>query len=360
MPRVTLEEPEDILFTEITEPAGAGRREPAMSGLATEALLAAGYALFLLSARRSASTSSRGHSHRRSRRYRTAGFTLPPPPRRLGVPGGRAPLRRRRDDHERRARPLPGAAARLQRLPRQGALHRLGRGARDRPLARPVAPLRGGALPPRHLRRARGAGGLIAVVVLLRHHEPVETALLVAVVGAAALVARVLVAELRAPPVDAPAGVTSYDYALLFHLVAVIGFFAGVAVAAAAQVGAWRLDRPGEVAAVLRLARNGVLVVALAAILLFVSGLWLIEETGHSLGDGWIAVSLLLLVVSAALGAIGAEPKPARQLAERSTEDAQLDPEIRALLRDRGGLVANALAFAAAFGILVLMVWRPD
>lgn len=154
---------------------------------------------------------------------------------------------------------------------------------------------------------------------------------------------------------------TSYDYALLFHLVAVIGFFAGVAVAAAAQLGAWRLERPGEVAAVLRLARNGVLLVALAAILLFVSGLWLIEETGHSLGDGWIAVSLLLLVVSAALGAIGGrKPKRARQLAERSTEDAQLDPEIRALLRDRGGLVANALAFAAAFAILVLMVWRPD
>lgn len=153
---------------------------------------------------------------------------------------------------------------------------------------------------------------------------------------------------------------TSYDYALLLHLVAVIGFFAGVAVAAAAQLGAWRLERPGEVAAVLRLARSGVLLVGLAAILLLVSGLWLIEETGHSLGDGWIAVSLLLLVLSAALGAIGGpKPKRARKLAERASADAPLDPEIRALLRDRGALVANALAFAAAFAILVLMVWRP-
>jgi uncharacterized membrane protein len=154
--------------------------------------------------------------------------------------------------------------------------------------------------------------------------------------------------------------VTSYDYALLLHLVAVIGFFAGVAVAGAAQLGALRLERPGEVAAVLRLARSGVLLVGLAAILLLVSGLWLIEETGHSLGDGWIAVSLLLLVVSAALGALGGrKPKRARKLAERASTDDPPDPEIRALLRDRGALVANALAFAAAFAILVLMVWRP-
>jgi len=35
-------------------------------------------------------------------------------------------------------------------------------------------------------------------------------------------------------------------------------------------------------------------------------------------------------------------------------------PEVRALLRDRTALAANALAAAAALAVLVLMVWRPD
>ena len=47
-----------------------------------------------------------------------------------------------------------------------------------------------------------GLAGLIAVVVLLRHHEPVEATLLVTVLAAAALVGRTLVAELRGTPAE--------------------------------------------------------------------------------------------------------------------------------------------------------------
>lgn len=94
--------------------------------------------------------------------------------------------------------------------------------------------------------------------------------------------------------------------------------------------------------------------------LVLVSGLWLIEETGHSLGDGWLALSLVLLVVAGALGAVGGrKAKRARLLAERQAGDAHADPAIRLLLRDRVSLAANAAAAAAALGVLVLMVWRP-
>jgi uncharacterized membrane protein len=154
--------------------------------------------------------------------------------------------------------------------------------------------------------------------------------------------------------------VTSYDLALLFHLVAVIGFFAGIAVATAAQVVAWRRERPAEIAAVLGVARIGVLLVAVGTVLVLGSGLWLIEETGHSLGDSWLATSLALLVAVVVLGAVGGRaPKQARVLAEREAGEDRADPQIAALLRDRVALAANALAAAAAFAILVLMVWRP-
>ena len=46
VPRVTMEEPEDILFTEIAEPETTGQREQRV--IHPEVLLAAGYAVFLL------------------------------------------------------------------------------------------------------------------------------------------------------------------------------------------------------------------------------------------------------------------------------------------------------------------------
>ncbi len=154
---------------------------------------------------------------------------------------------------------------------------------------------------------------------------------------------------------------TEYDWALLLHLAAVICFFSGTAMATAAQLGAWRRERTGDVAAVLSLARIGVLVVAVGLVLVLASGLWLVDETGRSLEDGWISVSLLLLLVSLLLGAVGGrKAKLARRLAESQAPDAPVGPELGTLLRDRASLAANVLAAAAALAILVLMVWRPE
>ena len=90
------------------------------------------------------------------------------------------------------------------------------------------------------------------------------------------------------------------------------------------------------------------------------SGLWLVDETGRSVGDGWISASLLLLVLSLLLGAVGGrKAKLARRLAESQAPDAPAGTDVRALLRNRTALAANVLAAAAALGILVLMVWRP-
>lgn len=154
---------------------------------------------------------------------------------------------------------------------------------------------------------------------------------------------------------------TSYDWALLLHLVGVIAFFSGTAVATAAQFGAWRRERSGEIAAVLALARIGVLIVAAGLVLAVGSGLWLVDETRRSLTDGWIAVSVLLLLVSLALGAVGGrKARQARVLAASQPPDAPADPVVCELLRDRAALAANLLAAAAAAAVLVLMVWRPE
>ena len=123
--RVTLDEPDDILFTEITGPriAEAATRRPRRGsherrGAARRRLRGA-----LLVAARSCLEWLSAHTHRRALRFRTAGS-----PTTRSTTTGRA---RRASTVAARVRPrtaagpLPRQSAHLQRLPAQGALHGL-------------------------------------------------------------------------------------------------------------------------------------------------------------------------------------------------------------------------------------------
>ena len=154
---------------------------------------------------------------------------------------------------------------------------------------------------------------------------------------------------------------SEYELALLAHLLGAITFFAGIAVAAVCHAAARRRDRPGEIATLLEAGRTGVLLVAVGAAAALFSGFWLLEQLGYSLGEGWIAGSLGLLVLATILGAAGGQKskrarREARRLAQESDAPA---PELKALLSDPASSVLNALAAAAALGVLVLMVVRP-
>jgi hypothetical protein len=157
--------------------------------------------------------------------------------------------------------------------------------------------------------------------------------------------------------------VTDREWALLFHLAGVILLFSGMAVAATAQAGARRRERPGEIAALLGLARVGVALVSAGAVLVVGSGLWLIEVAGgaYSLADGWIAGSLGLLALAFVLGAAGGKrPKQARRLAARLAAGADgSEQELRHLLDDRASDAFNYAAALALIAALVVMVWKP-
>ena len=152
--RVTLDEPEDILFTEITEPAGARtiaaeEATAAQAPMSAEVLLAAGYAGLLVAGGVPARVAVGAHApsraalpHRRLHLRRDA--------RPLGVPGGRASLATRVRPGA-PVGPLPRQGPHLQRLPAQGGVHRLRSRAGDRQAPGSLAALRGGPLPPRHL-----------------------------------------------------------------------------------------------------------------------------------------------------------------------------------------------------------------
>ena len=149
------------------------------------------------------------------------------------------------------------------------------------------------------------------------------------------------------------------DWALLLHLLGVISLFAGMTVAAVAHAGARRRERAPEIAALLGLTRVGVALVAAGALLIVGSGLWLIEISNgfYSLGDGWIAGSLALLVLGFVLGAAGGQrPKRARRLA--AGDEGSIE-ELRALLDDRLSRALNYAAALLVIAALVTMVWKP-
>jgi uncharacterized membrane protein len=157
--------------------------------------------------------------------------------------------------------------------------------------------------------------------------------------------------------------VTEREWALLFHFVGVLLLFAGMAVAAVAHSSARRQSRASVIAAVLGLARVGVVFVAVGALLILGTGLWLIEASNdfYSLGDGWIAGALGLLVLAFILGAIGGQrPKQARKLAGRlATEGDEPTEELRALLDDPLSFAFNYASALAVLAALVIMVWKP-
>ena len=156
---------------------------------------------------------------------------------------------------------------------------------------------------------------------------------------------------------------TDREWALLFHLVGFVLLFSGMTVAAVALEGARRRERPGEIAALLGLTRTGVALVAAGALVLVGSGLWLIEVSNgaYSLGDGWIAGALGLLVLAFVLGAIGGQqPKRARRLAAQlERQENPSGDELRSLLDERLSDAFNYAAAAAAVAALVIMVWKP-
>jgi hypothetical protein len=171
-----------------------------MSGLDVEVVLASVYGGGLLVAAVVLDLLAR-HSHARADRYRTGGFRFHAHVDAWECPEGKH-LHLRELDHERRVARYRARAHVCNVCPAKPSCTDSDDG---RELVRSLD-----AWPRSEAGRFhRGISlalvalaGLIAAVVLLRHHELAEAALLAAIITAAALVGRALAAELRAAPSD--------------------------------------------------------------------------------------------------------------------------------------------------------------
>jgi uncharacterized membrane protein len=155
--------------------------------------------------------------------------------------------------------------------------------------------------------------------------------------------------------------VSKYDWALFLHVTGAFLFLGGAVIAGVFNIAALRRERPSEIAALLRLTRWGITAVSIGVLVTLGFGLWLVDIVGYDWGDAWIVLSLVLWVVSNALGGIGgSRDKRTRLLAERMAGEGDApSSELQARLRDPVSLALSWGSGFAGLAILALMIWKP-
>jgi uncharacterized membrane protein len=147
----------------------------------------------------------------------------------------------------------------------------------------------------------------------------------------------------------------------MFHITGAFLLVSGSVAAGVLNVLAIRAVLPSDTALLLRLIRFTVPVIGVGSVSTLVFGIWLWHELGFGIGTFWIWASLVLWVISNALGGVGGKHQErTRKLAEElaAAGDTKSD-ELRALLRDPRGNALSWLAGIATLAILVLMIWKP-
>lgn len=154
---------------------------------------------------------------------------------------------------------------------------------------------------------------------------------------------------------------TTYDLALVLHLLGAITFTAGIVLAGVAFEAARRRRQPAEIALLLSVTRIGVLLVGVGTLLIAAFGLWLVHLGSWGYGSGWVDTSIGLYLAALALGGFGGQrPKQARKLASALAEQrAPVTDELRTLLDDPVSLASNYLSLALVVAIVVIMVVKP-
>jgi uncharacterized membrane protein len=150
------------------------------------------------------------------------------------------------------------------------------------------------------------------------------------------------------------------NIALFGHVLGALLFASGIAVAGAAFESARRRDRPGEIAVLLRLARWGVVLVALGGLLLSILGLWLVDLGDFGYGTGWVDAAITLFVLALVLGGLGGRrARQARLLAGHlADKEMPITGELRGLLDHAPSRAANYGSLLLVLAVLVLMVFK--
>ena len=153
-----------------------------------------------------------------------------------------------------------------------------------------------------------------------------------------------------------------YEWLLFLHVAGAFLLLGGIVVAAVFSVAALRRERPSEIALLFGLTRWAVPAISLGMLITLAFGLWLVHHVDYvDWGDGWVIASLVLWLVSGALGDRGGRLwRGTQELAGRLAAQGDApSPELRARVRNPVALASNWGSALAALTILALMIWKP-
>jgi uncharacterized membrane protein len=155
---------------------------------------------------------------------------------------------------------------------------------------------------------------------------------------------------------------SKYEWLLSLHVTGAFLFLGGVVVAWVFGVAAARRELPSEIALLLRLTGAAAAAIGLGMLLTIVFGLWLVFDLPfYDVWDGWILATLVMWVLSGALGGAGGKrDKETRLLAERLAAEGDVpSSDLQARVRDPIALSLNLASTLLGIAILVLMIWKP-
>jgi uncharacterized membrane protein len=158
--------------------------------------------------------------------------------------------------------------------------------------------------------------------------------------------------------------VSLYDWLLFLHVLTAFALVAALVVFWIIGIVARNVDRPAESLRYFRVAQPANVLVIAGTLGTLIFGIWLaIERDEYQVWDGWILAALVLWVIASATGQRGGRPyMEAKKLAERLAAEGRAEepsPELRAKLKDRNGMILNAVSSLAVALLLIDMIYKP-
>ena len=155
-----------------------------------------------------------------------------------------------------------------------------------------------------------------------------------------------------------------YEWLLFLHVLAAFALVAALVVFWVIGVVARNVDRPVESLRYFRVAQPAQILVVVGTLGTLVFGIALaIERDEYQVWDGWVLAAIALWAIAAETGRRGGVPyAEAKTLAEGlAAEGRGEEPsaELRAKLKNRGGMILNAVSSLAVVVILVDMIYKP-
>jgi len=155
-----------------------------------------------------------------------------------------------------------------------------------------------------------------------------------------------------------------YDWLLFLHVLTAFALVAALVVFWVIGIVARNVDRPAESLRYFRVAQPANVLVVVGTLGTLIFGIWLaIERDEYKVWDGWVVAALVLWVVAAETGRRGGLPyMEAKKVAERLAGEGRAEepsPELHAKLKDRTGMILNAVSSLAVLLLLLDMIYKP-